>query len=159
MTSKTLEPEPPFGMGRVLCRAFSILAGHLPAFLLLALLVFLPIFVVSLIVSSGAPVTAYQVGDAEVVQAAPSRLGGEFVVGMLAFIAQYVLAGALTHGVFEVLALHPITFRDIVEKGIRRLLPIVDVAFVTGVLVGIGETIGDLIPFEPDDFVSALFER
>ncbi|MEP4651338.1 MAG: signal recognition particle-docking protein FtsY, partial [Ilumatobacter sp.] len=26
-------------------------------------------------------------------------------------------------------------------------------------LVGIGETIGDLIPFDPDDFVNALFER
>ncbi|NKB41100.1 MAG: signal recognition particle-docking protein FtsY, partial [Ilumatobacter sp.] len=26
-------------------------------------------------------------------------------------------------------------------------------------LVGIGETIGDLIPFKPDDFVGALFER
>ncbi len=26
-------------------------------------------------------------------------------------------------------------------------------------LVGIGETIGDLIPFDPDEFVSALFER
>ncbi len=26
-------------------------------------------------------------------------------------------------------------------------------------LVGIGETIGDLIPFDPDDFVGALFER
>ncbi|MFK8025702.1 MAG: signal recognition particle-docking protein FtsY [Ilumatobacter sp.] len=26
-------------------------------------------------------------------------------------------------------------------------------------LVGIGETIGDLIPFDPDDFVDALFER
>lgn len=26
-------------------------------------------------------------------------------------------------------------------------------------LVGIGETIGDLIPFDPDDFVAALFER
>ena len=26
-------------------------------------------------------------------------------------------------------------------------------------LVGIGETIGDLIPFDPDDFVDALFEH
>jgi len=26
-------------------------------------------------------------------------------------------------------------------------------------LVGIGETIGDLIPFDPDDFVNALFEH
>jgi fused signal recognition particle receptor len=26
-------------------------------------------------------------------------------------------------------------------------------------LVGIGETIGDLIDFDPEEFVSALFER
>jgi fused signal recognition particle receptor len=25
-------------------------------------------------------------------------------------------------------------------------------------LIGIGESIGDLIPFDPDDFVDALFE-
>jgi fused signal recognition particle receptor len=26
-------------------------------------------------------------------------------------------------------------------------------------LVGIGEQIGDLVPFDPDDFVAALFEQ
>ena len=128
----------PFSTLGVLRRALQTLLAHLPAFLLMAVIVFGPVFVVALLVEPGSSSRAWQVGHGDATPPETTRLGGQFVVGMLAFLAQYLLAGALTYGTFQHLRGRRVGVLDTIRAGVRHLLPVVDVAFVTGVMVGIG---------------------
>lgn len=122
----------------VMGRSLLILLRNLPAFVFLGLLLFTPVFVGSLIVGPGAPMHAPHaaVGDADV--APHSALGGKIVVGILAFLATYIVAGGLTYGVRQSLQGRRVPFRECVVEGLRNLWRGLDTAFVTGLLVGIG---------------------
>lgn len=122
----------------VMGRSLVVLLTNLPAFLFLGLLLFTPVFVGSLIVGPGAPMHAQHV-DVDAAEArAHSELGGKAVVGMLAFLATYLVAGGLTYGVRQTLQGRRVPVVEGVREGIRYLWRGLDAAFVTGLVVGIG---------------------
>lgn len=127
-----------FSAGRVLGRSTSLLIANLPAFVVIAAVLFTPVFVVSLIVGPGSVAHGHAADSAELADARSSELAGQFSVGILAFIAQYLLAGAAAYAALRGLAGHKTGFADAVVGGLRRLLPVVDSGFVAGILVGIG---------------------
>lgn len=122
----------------VMGRSLLILVRNLPTFAFLGLLLFTPVFVGSLIVGPGAPMHAQHV-DADDAAATPhSELGGKIVVGILAFLATYLVAGGLTYGVRQSLQGRSVPFVEGVREGLRYLWRGLDTAFVTGLLVGVG---------------------
>jgi hypothetical protein len=127
-----------FSAGRVLGRSTSVLLAQLPAFLVIAAVLFTPVFVVSLIVGPGSVAHGHAADSADLAAARSSEIAGQFSVGILAFIAQYLLAGAVAYAALRHLDGRKTGFADAVVGGLRRLLPVVDSGFVAGILVGIG---------------------
>lgn len=123
---------------RILGQSMSIVLRHLPAFLVLALLLFLPVLVVAWIVGGAGAVVPAHPAATEVVAQETSPLGAQFVVGILAFVAQFLLAGAVAPGVLAELEGKPARPMAALRHGLERLVPVGDVAFVVGVVVGIG---------------------
>lgn len=122
----------------VMGRSLVVLLANLPAFLFLGLLLFTPVFVGSLIVGPGAPMHAQHVDVDPTEAQAHSELGGKAVVGMLAFLATWLVAGSLTYGVRQTLQGRRPPVVACVREGLLHLWRGLDAAFVTGLLVGIG---------------------
>lgn len=124
-----------FSANRVMRRSLGIVLRNLVPFAVLALILFTPVFVVSLIAGPGVINNVWQPAEGD---AASPIVGSQFVVGMLAFLALYVLAGAVAHATKASLDGGRVGAVAAVRDGFQGLLPAADVAFVTGVLVGIG---------------------
>jgi hypothetical protein len=128
----------PFSAGRVLARSLVLLRANLGTFLALAVVLFAPVFAVALIVTLGGPAHPGTMSDGAPRSPALPPLAAQFLVGILVFVAQYLLAGALAWAVTEQFHDRRPSPREILVRGVQRLLSVVDVAFVTGVLVGAG---------------------
>lgn len=122
----------------VMGRSLLILLRNLPVFVFLGLLLFTPVFVGSLIVGPGAPIHAQRVDIDAVDGTRHTELGGKVVVGILTFLAYYLVAGGLSYGVRQTLQGRRVPFVEGVREGLRRLWRGLDTAFITGLAVGIG---------------------
>jgi len=122
----------------VMWRSLLLLLRNLPAFAFLGLLLFTPVFVGSLIVGPGAPMHAQRVALEDVDGVGHTELGGKVVVGILAFLATYLVAGGLAYGVRQNLQGRKVPFGEGVREGLRYLWRSLDTAFVTGLIIGIG---------------------
>lgn len=122
-------------------RSLRILLRNLPVFLILGLLLFTPVFVGSLIVGPGAPIHARHVHVEDVDAAPHTELAGKLVVGILAFLAYYLVAAGLSYGVRRDLQGRRLPLGEGIREGLHGLWRGLDVAFVTGILVGVGFTL------------------
>ncbi len=122
----------------VMGRSLLILLRNFPVFVFLGLLLFTPVFVGSLIVGPGASIHASRVAVDDVVGAPHTELGGKVVIGILTFLAYYLVAGGVSYGVRQTLQGRHVPLVEGVREGLRRLWLGLDAAFVTGLAVGIG---------------------
>ena len=106
----------------VMGRSLLILLRNLPVFVFLGLLLFTPVFVGSLIVGPGAPIHAQRVDVDDVEAVRHTELGGKVVVGILAFLATYLVAGGVSYGVRQNLQGRRVPVVEGVREGLRRLV-------------------------------------
>lgn len=118
-----------FGVGEVLSQSFAVFAANVVPFCALALILMLPSLVYGLIVLAN-------------IQVAVDAAGGISFLSLLAIVIQMVLsqltAAAIAYGSFQYLNGNPISLGDCISRGLALLLPVIGVAVLTGLAIGIG---------------------
>jgi len=119
-----------FSFGTVISQSFSVFFSNLVPFCLVALILMAPLLVYDLLV--GAPT------------------GGSFSSGqLLAYVIQSVLSqllvATISFATFQYLRGQPVGIGECLSRGLSLILPVIGVAILTGLLVGIG-TILLIIP-------------
>ena len=111
-----------FSTGSVLSRSLSVLFRNLVPFLVIAVAVYIPVFVVGVIMGSGATT---EKGFTTAI----------LTVGLLGMLMSYLVAGAVAYGVFQDLRGKPASIGDCMSVGFSRMFPVLGVAFLAGLAV------------------------
>jgi len=114
-----------FSVGSVLSRSLSTLFKNLVPFVVIGLIVYVPVFVAQIFLTSG--VTAEQGPDAK-----------QAVSVLIRFIAEFVVTGALVYGVFQSLRQKPVELSECLSVGLARLLPVIGVGILVAILIWLG---------------------
>ena len=112
------------GVGGVLSRSFAIWLKNFPAFAVISLFMLSPYLLYTLAVMGGEP-------DADSLQ----NLSW---VSNLSFLFEQLAAGTVAYGVFEHLRGARAGVSECISVGLRRALPVILVAAVVGVCIGLG---------------------
>ena len=132
-----------FSAGRVLRRSFTVTIQNFVTFFVLALIVSAPVIVAAHLlkaddaVGMDPGVRLDEYGELVITDAKGSP-AAQGVVMLLNMIAQGVLAGALSYGVFLALRGQRASIGVCLSRGFARFLPIVGVSIVFGVGVALG---------------------
>jgi hypothetical protein len=122
-----------FSTGSILGQTFSIFFANLLPFLLISLVIVLPLFF-----------GLYFLAASLLARAAPTQTAAtQQLIGALVLLGATVLASpfataALTYGVFQEMRGKPGTVIDCLRVGLASLLPVIFVALLQGLLVGVG---------------------
>jgi hypothetical protein len=112
-----------FGVGTVLSQALSVFLANLVPFCVLALIVMLPWLLYSL-AATGDPTAGFSAS------------------GLLAIVIQMILgqlmAASIAYGSFQYLRGQPVTMGDALSRGLSLILPVIGVAILCGLIIGIG---------------------
>jgi hypothetical protein len=117
----------PFRVGVVLSKTFSVFGSRLGSFLLLALVPLLPVLAVILLPLAGPQ-------KAPAVASAPG-LGG--LGGVLYFVLGIVAQATTLYGAFQQMGGKPFSIAESLGVGLRRALPVLGVALLTGLFTGL----------------------
>jgi hypothetical protein len=127
-----LRPAAGIDLGRVVSRAFAAIGANFPTFFLLVFVFSaLPSFAITFAVGLFAPGLF-----APAASVAVSLLGS--LVELLASIPSYVAVGAVTHGAIVSFNGGRADLGDCLSTGIRNLLPLIVVGFLTSIAVILG---------------------
>jgi hypothetical protein len=117
----------PFRIGVALSKTFSILGSRLGSFLLLAFVPLIPLLVITLVLLSGSQRGSLGPGA--------SALGG--LSGLLTFILGIVAQATTLYGAFQQMGGKPFSIGDSLSVGLRRSLPVIGVALLSGLGTGL----------------------
>jgi hypothetical protein len=118
----------PFRVGLVLSKTFSVFGSRLGGFFLLAFIPMIPLLAVIL----WAAPSATRVGAAA---SGAAALGG--LAGFLTFFLGIVAQATTLYGAFQQMGGQPFSISESLGVGIRRILPVMGVALLTGLLAGL----------------------
>ena len=121
MTSIT---QKQFSFGTVISESFSVFFSNLVPFCIVALILMLPLLVYNLLVVGGATEGSFSFSQ------------------LLAFVIQSILtqllAATISFATFQYLRGHQVSIGECLSRGLSLIVPVIGVAFLTGLLVGIG---------------------
>jgi len=120
MTSIT---QKQFSFGTVISQSFSVFFSNLVPFCLVALIVMLPLLIYNLLVVS--PTDS---------QLSPSQLVGLVIQSVLT----QLMAATVAFATFQYLRGQPVGIAECLSRGLSLIVPVVGVALLSGLLVGIG---------------------
>jgi hypothetical protein len=130
-------PKPnPRGTGRflvsdVLSQTFTVIFANIVPFGLLAILMMSPTYIFLILVYFA----DYQYFSSLV----DSGFGGWFSIsGIIEFLLSSLLAAALVYGTFQEIRKQNISLQDCIFRGLEQIVPVIGVAFVTAIMVGVG---------------------
>lgn len=112
-----------FSVGGVLKRSFSTFFANIVPFGILALILYLPTLLYGF--------------------ATFNDLGAEYsindvIVNLLSFVLTYILVGAVVYGAVQHLTGQKATIGDIVSRGLSTILPVLVIAILLTIVIGIG---------------------
>jgi len=122
---------PPAGelsIGRVFSRAFELLFGNLVSFLALTAIVWLPMLIYQLIFQRSIAAAAAE-GRVSFAQA---------ITTLLQLILAVLSEAAVLYGAFQQMRGRPFSVGESLQKGLSRLGPIVGLALIRGIGIGLG---------------------
>lgn len=121
-------PSGNFRVGDVFSTSFSIFGRRFLAFLILAVVIFIPVIAFGLIVGGGA-----------LAADATAAFGVTAVIAVfLTIAAQIATQGASLFGVVQEARGQAFSIGEAISAGLRSILPLLGVAIVTGILIAIG---------------------
>ncbi len=136
----TLEATvPEFRIGNVLGRAFSILIKNFVPFGLLSLAVLLPAYVFAVVAE---PTYFLKMTNP---MSQTENVWLDAAVGIAESLLGYIVTAAIVFGTFQELRGHHADLGDCIRRGLALILPVVGIAILVGLSVGIG-TILFVIP-------------
>lgn len=117
-----------FSVGQVLKRTFGTFFANFVPFCVLALILYLP----SLLLGFGS------MDDLQGGIATPQYTAGDIAVMALSLILSYILIGALVYGTVQHLSGQKAGLGEIVSRGLSRVIPVIVIAILLSLIVGIG---------------------
>ena len=108
-----------FSTGSVLSRSLSVLFRNLISFFVIGLIVYIPLFVIGIILTSG-------------VTSEDGAMKSALVIALLAMLLSFVVAGAVAYGVFQDLRGKRAGIGDCLSVGFSRMFPVIGVALLAG---------------------------
>ncbi len=117
-----------FSVGQVLKRTFNTFFANIVPFCVLALILYLP----SLLLGFGS------MGDLETGTAVPQYSAADFAVMAVSVVLSYILIGALVYGTVQHLTGRSASIGDIIGRGLSRVIPVIVIAILLSLVVGIG---------------------
>jgi hypothetical protein len=127
MTSIT---QKQFSFGTVISESFSVFFSNIASFCIVALILMAPLLVYDLLVGSPTD-SAYS--------------PGQLVALVIQSILSQLLAATISFATFQFLRGHAVSIGECLSRGLSLILPVIGVALLTGLLVGIG-TVLFIIP-------------
>ena len=118
----------PFRVGVALSKTFSVFGSKLGGFFLLAFIPMTPLLAVILL---AAPIVPRGIAPAP----GAAALGG--LAGVLTFVLGIVAQATTLYGAFQQMAGQPFSISESLGVGLRRILPVMGVALLTGLLAGL----------------------
>lgn len=126
-------PQPPrFDFGDVLGKGFSIYFRNLPAFLLMATLIYTPLILFAIVTPN--PLA----GVDTTTELSTKVVEYSLLIGLGGMLLQFVLAGAVTFGVIEEHSGRHAGIGQCLTVGFRRLLPTLAVTLLSGLCIMAG---------------------
>jgi hypothetical protein len=115
--------ENDFRVGRVLNRTAAVLGRHFPIYFIIIVVASLP----SIVLVKG-----------DLSQFSPQDVGSIVIGGLLAMVLGVLGQAAVLHAAFQDMRGRPVNITESVVVGLRRFFPLIGLAIVMGVLVGLG---------------------
>ncbi len=116
-----------FGVGEVLSQTFSVYFANFLPFVVLTAIALSPLFIVE----------GYSIA-AKTIPGSAAALVPLLLLLVPAIVCPYIATGAITYGVFQQMRGKDTSIGDCLGRGLSALLPILGLAIVQGLLIGLG---------------------
>lgn len=129
-----------FSIGNVLSRSFGVFFGEFPSLFAIALIIYVPFMILVVLMSGGSPEAAVDgLVDVELpgAEVAPPSTGDQ-LTSLLSTVLSYLIAAAVSYAVFQRLRGREVSIGDSLSVGFKRLLPVLGVAILTMLVIGLG---------------------